>query len=245
MRDLVAEVLGLERVGLSDDNFFHLGGHSLLATRLAAQIGTRLERDLPIRAIFEYPLLQELAGHIGLAPDSATVFGLLLPIRTTGSLPPLSFCMHPVAAACAWPYATICFDTIPLKKNRLYGIQARGFANHDSGLPATLAQMSLPKSIEQIRSWYRAPWALSAYSGLVIPLLRRHPRLYGGYTAAGRGRASRPPHPIRFLSTLPQRRRSNDSEPVVGRRLARSGDSHGPRAYRAEAANCVTLDAEV
>ena len=58
--ELVAELLGLERVGLAD-NFFHLGGHSLLATRLAAQIRSRLQRDLPIRTIFDSPVLGDLA----------------------------------------------------------------------------------------------------------------------------------------------------------------------------------------
>src|SRR2546430_2733993 len=43
--ELVAALLGVARVGLAD-NFFHLGGHSLLATRLAAQVRTRLGREL-------------------------------------------------------------------------------------------------------------------------------------------------------------------------------------------------------
>src|SRR3984885_8035932 len=46
--ELVAELLGLKRVSLSD-HFFHLGGHSLLATRLAAQIRARLHRELALR----------------------------------------------------------------------------------------------------------------------------------------------------------------------------------------------------
>jgi amino acid adenylation domain-containing protein len=58
--ELVAELLGVERVGLGD-NFFLLGGHSLLATRLAAQVRSRLGRELPIRTIFEKPVLGDLA----------------------------------------------------------------------------------------------------------------------------------------------------------------------------------------
>jgi hypothetical protein len=61
--ELVAQLLGLERVGLTD-HFFHLGGHSLLATRLAAQIRTRLGRELPIRTIFDTPVLGELAREL-------------------------------------------------------------------------------------------------------------------------------------------------------------------------------------
>ena len=68
--DLVREILGLERVGLAD-NFFHLGGHSLMATRLAAHIRARLGRELPIRTIFETPVLGDLARACALFPRPA------------------------------------------------------------------------------------------------------------------------------------------------------------------------------
>ncbi|WP_052258134.1 non-ribosomal peptide synthetase [Pseudoalteromonas maricaloris] len=55
------EVLGLERVGISD-NFFDLGGHSLLVTKLVARIGEAFEVTLALRKVFEQPRLMDLAA---------------------------------------------------------------------------------------------------------------------------------------------------------------------------------------
>jgi amino acid adenylation domain-containing protein len=63
-----AELLGIERIG-RHDNFFELGGHSLLAMRLAARIRRRLNRQLPMRAIFDAPALTKMADVLsGLNP---------------------------------------------------------------------------------------------------------------------------------------------------------------------------------
>ena len=94
--DLVAELLGLERVGLAD-NFFHLGGHSLMATRLAAEVRKRLGRELPIRTIFDTPVLGDLARFLAtrseplveaapLLPDPAASACALSPDARAGSL---------------------------------------------------------------------------------------------------------------------------------------------------------------
>ncbi|WND83122.1 non-ribosomal peptide synthase/polyketide synthase [Lysobacter capsici] len=60
---LYAEVLGVQRVGI-DDSFFDLGGHSLLAIRLIGLIRSRLQLELPIRALFEHPSVAALAPHL-------------------------------------------------------------------------------------------------------------------------------------------------------------------------------------
>ena len=66
-----AEVLQVARIGL-DDHFFELGGHSLLAAQVIARIKTQLGVVLPLRSLFEKPLLGELALVLEQLADSAT-----------------------------------------------------------------------------------------------------------------------------------------------------------------------------
>ncbi|MBK3510144.1 non-ribosomal peptide synthetase [Pseudomonas sp. MF6747] len=64
-----AEVLKVDRVGVQD-NFFELGGHSLLATQIASRVQKSLQRDVPLRAMFECSTVAELAEYIeGLAAN--------------------------------------------------------------------------------------------------------------------------------------------------------------------------------
>jgi amino acid adenylation domain-containing protein len=72
LADIWAEVLKVERVGVRD-NFFELGGHSLLATQIASRVQKSLQRDVPLRAMFECSTVEELARYIdGLTASELT-----------------------------------------------------------------------------------------------------------------------------------------------------------------------------
>ncbi|WP_437884419.1 non-ribosomal peptide synthase/polyketide synthase [Pseudomonas sp. LRF_L74] len=58
-----ADVLKVEKVGIHD-NFFDLGGHSLLATQIASRVQKALQRNVPLRAMFECHSVEALAGYI-------------------------------------------------------------------------------------------------------------------------------------------------------------------------------------
>ncbi len=57
------DVLRVERVGIHD-NFFDLGGHSLLVGQVHAQLREKLQRDVSVVEIFQYPTINLLAKHL-------------------------------------------------------------------------------------------------------------------------------------------------------------------------------------
>ncbi|MEA5601254.1 non-ribosomal peptide synthetase [Nostoc sp. UHCC 0252] len=63
LSELWAKLLKYEAL-TRQDNFFNLGGHSLLATQLIARIRDKFKVELPLRKVFEFPILSELANYL-------------------------------------------------------------------------------------------------------------------------------------------------------------------------------------
>ncbi|MGW7193051.1 amino acid adenylation domain-containing protein, partial [Streptomyces sp. NPDC054838] len=89
------EVLGRDRIGRQDD-FFGLGGHSLRATRVVSRLGGRLGGTVPLRLLFENPVLEGFAAALDLLrgeparPGAADAAEVIAP-RPAGDPAPLSF----------------------------------------------------------------------------------------------------------------------------------------------------------
>ncbi len=57
------DMLGLEKVG-ANDNFFELGGHSLLAIQVTSRLREMVQRDVPVRMLFDCPTIRLLASAL-------------------------------------------------------------------------------------------------------------------------------------------------------------------------------------
>ena len=156
--DIVADVLGVERV-IPTDNFFDLGGHSLLAAQLAVQVSARLDRELAIETISSHPVIGKMAKRIGVVAERGAAFDVILPIRPEGARSPL-FCLHPGTGLC-WPYTNLLAVLDP--DQPLYGIQARGFL---PGVPLAQSFSDVVDiSLAAIRSIQSAgPYQLAGWS---------------------------------------------------------------------------------
>jgi proline-specific peptidase len=83
---LMAEVLGVEGVGESDD-FFELGGHSLLATRLAARASRLFGVEVPVSAVLLHPTPAALAAQFLAGGAASSSVRPVRPLRRAAGEP--------------------------------------------------------------------------------------------------------------------------------------------------------------
>ena len=69
--DIWEEVLGYDRVGMSD-SFFDLGGHSMLMMRVNVRLNQMLEREIDLVKLFEYPTIESLSSYLLQGDDRET-----------------------------------------------------------------------------------------------------------------------------------------------------------------------------
>ena len=79
-----SEILKVEKIGIYD-NFFELGGHSLLATQVISRIREIFKTEIPVKAIFESPIIEKL-GKI-LSQFSEAIAPEILPVSREANLP--------------------------------------------------------------------------------------------------------------------------------------------------------------
>lgn len=94
MHEIWLEVLKVNSIEI-DANFFEIGGHSLLAANLASKLEQRLELNVSIASVFQYPTIAELSSFL----EDKTRLDTLNSVNFEGNLslsdsrPPL-FCIH-------------------------------------------------------------------------------------------------------------------------------------------------------
>jgi aspartate racemase len=122
------QVLGDTGIGLQDD-FFDRGGNSLLATQLISHAKALFQCDIPLKTLFEYPMLREWVEQIErlqmegeTARESGEASQCLVKIRQHGDRVPLIF-VHPVGGTitCYFPLVRKLREDQPF-----YALQAQG-----------------------------------------------------------------------------------------------------------------------
>jgi aspartate racemase len=159
------KVLGDSGIGITDD-FFERGGNSLLATQLISHAKALYKRDIPLKTLFEYPVLAEWVEQVErIQMGAETVRGqvelnqCLVKIRQSGDRTPLIF-VHPVGGTitCYFPLARQLGDNQPF-----YALQAQGMFSNDSSLD-TVEKMADHYITEILAIQPQGPYRLGGWS---------------------------------------------------------------------------------
>lgn len=152
------EVLGLTRIGVTDD-YFALGGTSLIATRLFARIESAFGTYLPLSALLRGATVEAMTALLSEGDTSRPLdWKCLVPLRSAGSRPPL-FCVHAGGGEVLFyrELARQLGDDQPV-----YGLQPLGLVGREQPLKS-LPEMAR-RYLEEIRAAFpEGPYRLVGY----------------------------------------------------------------------------------
>ncbi|OUR88833.1 hypothetical protein A9Q81_23010 [Gammaproteobacteria bacterium 42_54_T18] len=142
--DIWQRVLGVEKVGVTDD-FFELGGHSILAVRLMSTIEREFNIQIPLASLFQMQTIAPLASfiekqtYVGQSTEESWSHLVRLrsadveavDLETAGMNEKTLFCIHAVGGE-VLAYSALARE---LSSNiSVFGLQARGFVGSQSPL---------------------------------------------------------------------------------------------------------------
>ncbi|MBZ5521196.1 MAG: non-ribosomal peptide synthase/polyketide synthase [Acidobacteriia bacterium] len=167
------QTLDKQPIGIND-NFFNLG-NSLLATQLVARTSAAFHVDLPLRRLFEYPTIAQLAQIVITLKDrpeeqAAPLPSSLLPLNVEKGGETL-FCFHPIGGS-ATDYSTL---VKLLPGVSIYGLQSEGFSLAESIRHTTIESMAgyyveLIRSVQKTGPYWLVGWS----SGGVLAIEAAH-----------------------------------------------------------------------
>ncbi|WCM63689.1 non-ribosomal peptide synthetase [Paenibacillus polymyxa] len=114
------ELLAVERVG-AEDNFFQIGGHSLHATILLSRINKHFQLALPLRVMFEVPILRFQAEMI--EKSDSSLFVAMKPAESRPFYPVTSSQNRLLLAHDLHPVKTTYNVPLILEINRSYDLE--------------------------------------------------------------------------------------------------------------------------
>ncbi|MBJ6360366.1 amino acid adenylation domain-containing protein [Paenibacillus sp. MAHUQ-46] len=145
------------------DNFFEVGGNSLLATQVVSQAKARFGCDIPLRYLFEYPVLADWAAQIDgiklalhAQPESEPC---MVKIQQKGEKNPLFF-FHPVGGSIT------CYFTLTRQLGEdqpFYAFQSHKMVN-SSLTPETIEEMANAYLQEILAFRPEGPYRLGGWS---------------------------------------------------------------------------------
>ena len=154
---ILAQVLGLERVGVTDD-FFALGGHSLLAVKFFTEIERQIGRKLPLAMLFRAATIEKLAQAFDITKEPACKWSSLVAIQPQGKKPVL-YCVHGAGGN------ILLYRDLAAKLGKdypMFGFQSKGLDGHSDPL-GTIEAMAAYYLDELKRSQPKGPYYLAGY----------------------------------------------------------------------------------